>query len=74
MTEGVIDAIQLTSTHDGEAALVVELRFGVAGRSSVQLDTDGLRKVMTKAGVCNAFELVGRSWTILDVNDTPFIG
>lgn len=74
MNEGVIDAIRLTSTHDGEAALVVELRFGNAGRSTVQLDNDGLRKVMAKAGVGNAFDLVGQSWTVLDVNDAPFIG
>lgn len=71
---GVIDAIRLTSTHDGEAALVVELRFAGAGRSTVQLDGEGLRKVMAKAGVGNAFDLVGRSWSVLDISDTPFIG
>lgn len=70
----MIDAIRLTATHDGEAAMVVELRFPAGGRSRVQLDGEGLRKVMARAGVADASELVGRSWSVLDVNDTPFIG
>ncbi|SFR88660.1 hypothetical protein [Sphingomonas jatrophae] len=74
MSDGTIHSVRLTSTHDGEAALVVELRFGGDRRSMVQLDAEGLRRVMAKAGATSALDLVGRPWTLLDVNETPFVG
>lgn len=74
MTAGAwIDCVQLTPTHDGEAALVVTLRFANGGRSNVLIDADGLRRVMGRAGVGNALDLVGRSWTVLDIGDPTFM-
>lgn len=74
MTGTVIHAVRLTPTHDGDAALVVELRFAGGGRSTVQIEADGVRAVMLKAGVDNAMDLVGQPWTVLDVNRPTFVG
>lgn len=70
----VIDAVRLTPTHDGEAALVIGLRFANGGRSNVQIDAGEIRAVMAKAGVGNAMDLVGRCWTVLDVKTPAFLG
>lgn len=70
----VIDTVRLTPTHDGEAALVIGLRFANGGRSNVQIAADEVRAVMAKAGVDNAMDLVGRCWTVLDVKTPAFLG
>lgn len=70
----VIDTVRLTPTHDGEAALVIGLRFENGGRSNVQINADEVRAVMAKAGVGNAMDLVGRCWTVLDVKTPDFLG
>lgn len=69
----MIEAVRLTPTHDGEAATVVTLRFANGGRSRVQIDADGLRRVMAKAGVGSAADLVGKSWAVLDVEEPVFM-
>lgn len=74
MSGALISAIRLTPTHDGEAALVVELRFDNGGRSTIQLDATSAAEVMARAGVASAAELVGRSWTVLDVRVPVFTG
>tara|TARA_R110001599_G_scaffold196210_2_gene392717 strand:- start:37307 stop:37534 length:228 start_codon:yes stop_codon:yes gene_type:complete len=61
----VVSAIQLTPTHDGEAACAVELTFPGGGRSMVQLDSAGLARVMARAGVHKLSGLVGLAWTVL---------
>jgi hypothetical protein len=71
--EARIEAVRLTPTHDGEAALAVTLRFANGGRSQVQIDADGLRRVLARAGVGHAAELVGRSWVVLDVAQPAFM-
>jgi len=68
-----IEAVRLTPTHDGEAAMVVTLRFANGGRSKVQIDADGLRRVMAKAGVGSAADLIGKSWAVLDVEEPAFM-
>jgi hypothetical protein len=60
-----VSAIQLTPTHDGEAACAVELTFPGGGRSLVQLDSAGLARVMTQAGVHTLSGLLGLAWTVL---------
>jgi len=70
----VIDAVRLTPTHDGEAALVVTLRFANGGRSKVQIDAEGVRRVMARAGVGNALDLIGRDWAVLDIGEPAFTG
>jgi hypothetical protein len=69
----VIEALCLTPTHDGEAALVITLRFANGGRSKVQIDADGMRRVMARAGVGSATELIGKSWAVLDVGEPAFM-
>ena len=69
-----IDAVRLTPTHDGESALLVTLRFPNGGRSNVQVDSTALVRVMARAGVSNAFDLVGCDWAVLDVDQPAFMG
>ena len=71
---GVIAGISVTPTHDGEAALVIELRFPGGGRSKVQMDGEGARLVLAKAQVDSAAELIGKPWSVLNVADTAFTG
>lgn len=61
----VISALQLTPTHDGEAACMVELMHPGGGRSVVQLDSLRLARVMAAAEVEHATGLVGRRWEVL---------
>lgn len=74
MNEAIVDTVRLTPTHDGEAALVVGLKFPGGGRSNVQIDASGMRAVLAKAGVANVNDLVGRSWSVLDVHHPIFLG
>lgn len=74
MSDGAkIEALCLTPTHDGEAALVITLRFANGGRSKVQIDAEGMRRVMARAGVGNAADLIGRSWAVLDIEEPAFM-
>lgn len=67
--EAVISAVHLAPTHDGEAALVVELRYPNGGTASVQLEGADTAAVMSRARVTSAAELVGRPWTVLQVRE-----
>lgn len=60
-----VSAVQLTPTHDGEAACAVQLTFPGGGRSVVQLDSAALARVMTGAGLTQISGLVGHPWNIL---------
>jgi len=68
-TGPMISAVRLTPTHDGEAALAVELRYPNGGRASVQVEGRDAEAVMARAGVNSATDLVGHSWTVLQVRD-----
>lgn len=68
-----ISSVQFTPTHDGEAALVVELRFAGGGRSKVHVDSGALPAILARAAVASADALVGHPWTVLDVRAAPFI-
>lgn len=69
----VISHVRLTPTHDGEGALVIELRFPNGGRSNVQINSEEAADVMARAGVRTADALVGHPWTVLQVRDPDFI-
>lgn len=73
-TEAVISGVRLTSTHDGEAALSIELTFPNGGRSRVQINAVEAADVMAAAGVASADALVGHSWAVLDVRQPKFMG
>lgn len=66
-----VRAVQLTPTHDGEAACAVQLEFPGGGRSVVQLDSAGLARVMAEADLTDLSGLVGRPWTVLLAAQDP---
>lgn len=72
--ETLISRVQLTTTHDGEAALAIELTFANGGRSKVQINAVEAADVMAAAGVASADALVGHPWTVLDVRQPKFMG
>jgi hypothetical protein len=74
VSHAVIDSIALTPTHDGETALVVELRFSGGGRSRVQIDPQSVHEVLVKAGAASASDLVGLPWSVVDIRETVFAG
>jgi hypothetical protein len=74
VTEARICGVQLTPTHAGETALVVELLFENGGRSKVQIDATFTAKVLERAGVGVVQDLVGLPWRVLDVSEPKFIG
>lgn len=61
----LIAGVELAATHDGEAALLVELRYANGAAARVQLSSEEARQVMQRAGVQTAAELRGRSWELL---------
>jgi hypothetical protein len=65
---------QLTPTHDGETALVIELAFYGGGRSKVHLNAVDMATVLHRAGLGCADDIIGHSWSILQVRDAPFTG
>lgn len=69
-----ISGYQLTPTHDGETALVVELAFPAGGRSSVHLNAGDMAEVLRRAGLLRADDLIGQPWSILQIQDAPFVG
>lgn len=72
MSEPLIAGIELTATHDGEAALVIVLQYPDGGCGRVQLSSREALQVMERAGVDDASALVGRSWSLLRLQ--PVLG
>ena len=62
-----IERVELVSTPEGEGALTVGLVFPNGGRSTAQVPAEQVAAVLERAGVRTAQELVGRSWTVLQV-------
>ena len=62
-----IESIGFTATHDGEVALAVVVRFPNGGSSQVQILNEDIAKVMKKANVSAAGELVGMPWNVLAI-------
>lgn len=65
----LIRAVHLGPTHDGEAAMVVELSYPNGGAASVHIGGEDIAAVMARAGVSSAAELVGLPWTVLQVRE-----
>ena len=62
----IID-VQLTPTHDGEAALVVEIRYPNGGRARVQIEPADVPAVMRRTGASSLADLIGQPWHILQI-------
>lgn len=60
-----IASVQLTPTHDGEAALVVELVYPNGSHARVQIDSRSTAGIMARANARQLGELVGLPWTVL---------
>ena len=62
MTLAVILATDIAAGHDGEADLVITVRYenGVVG--AVTLDSDSAFEVMQSCGAASSADLVGRPW------------
>lgn len=65
MNEAVIDSVRLGAAHDGEAELVVTLRFGNGGRSDVTLDRHAVAHLMDASGAAAPDALVGCGWRLV---------
>lgn len=65
----IIEAVGVTATHDGEAALVVTLRYPNGALSRVQIGNEHLIRVMKHANVVGPTQLVGKLWHVLNIWD-----
>ena len=69
-----ITSVQLTPTHDGEAALVVEISYSNGGRAQVQIESCDVSAVMQKAGARSLEQLIGHPWTVLQIRTVGAAG
>jgi hypothetical protein len=70
MPEPVITGAIVSPGHDGQAELVVSVRYPNGARGDVTLDAECGRKLMRDCGVDTATELRGQPWKrLLDVLD-----
>jgi hypothetical protein len=68
MPEAVIAGATVVAGHDGEAQLVVRVRYENGALGSVTLDADCARKLMEDCGAASAADLTGQPWQrLLDV-------
>jgi hypothetical protein len=62
MNEAVIVSAEIAAGHDGQADLVVQLRYQNGVVAPVTLDPDTALKLMSACGVSDIKELAGQSW------------
>jgi hypothetical protein len=62
MSDTVIEAVRLAAAHDGEAELMVSLRFPNGGLSSVALDSFAARHLLETVGASSTDGLIGVGW------------
>jgi len=62
MSLAIVLAADIAAGHDGEADLVITVRYenGVVG--SVTLDADSAFEIMQSCGAASSADLVGRPW------------
>ena len=62
MASAKISEVRLGAAHDGDAELVVTLRFANGGQSLVSLDEFAVRSLLASAGAQTADQLIGVGW------------
>ncbi|KCZ87929.1 hypothetical protein [Hyphomonas johnsonii] len=62
MSGAVISRVQLAATHDGEAGLMVTIRFENGGETPVALDEHAVRILLESCRAEHPDQLVGRGW------------
>jgi hypothetical protein len=72
LSEAVIVGVALAPTHDGDTALLVELSYPEGGRATVQVEPHSVGKILANAKVLTAEQLIGCSWSVLNVRDAVF--
>lgn len=60
--EALIERAEVGGGHDGQAELIVTLRFASGGRTAVVLDTEAGMRLMRNCGVDDAAALAGHPW------------
>lgn len=58
----IIESVDVAAAHDGEAELVVTLRFDNGGRSRIALDEPAARFLYEATGADGPDSLVGQGW------------
>jgi hypothetical protein len=62
MAGAVISEVRIAAAHDGEAELVVTLRFANGGTSLVTLDEFAARTLLNISNTSSADQLIGVGW------------
>ena len=62
MSQAVISAVQIAAAHDGDAELLVTLRYGNGGETLVTLDEFAVRHLLQTCQASQPDDLVGASW------------
>lgn len=57
--------VQITPTHDGEAALLITLGYPGGGRAKVQVDAADAAEILVRAHVDSAQARIGMPWAVL---------
>lgn len=62
MAEAVIHGAIVAAGHDGQAQLIVHVKYENGAIGSITLDADWARKLMENCGVEKAEDLRGQPW------------
>lgn len=62
MSGAVISRVQLGAAHDGDAEMVLTLRYDNGGETAVALDGYAVDHLMNACGATDADGLVGHGW------------
>ena len=62
MSGAVISRVQLGAAHDGDAEIVLTLRFDNGGETLVSLDHHAASHLMTACGADHPDALLGQGW------------
>lgn len=68
----MIESVGLTATHDGEAALVVAIRFPNGGSTHLQVSSTVLKDIMHHGNIASIYDLIGLPWTVLHIDTIYF--
>lgn len=60
--DALIESAQISGGHDGQAELIVTLRFASGGTTAVVLDTEAGMRLMRNCGVDDVAALAGHPW------------
>lgn len=62
MAGAKISEVRLGAAHDGDAELIVTMRFTNGGQSLVSLDEYAVRSLLASAGAQTPDQLIGVGW------------